>query len=190
MICPALFCPGSISPPAWHRVGDWLGQGVPKRVPGSRARCCARVVMPTGRGVRAERRHIAMPALPPLTLVQGKAHVERSELGLLHKHLHAFVSTHLLVCGGEPGMEEGTRAPPGPPPPSPPSTPAWVATSTPNVPHPGNPSSPDLGELKIWKGCQGCAWVPHHGELQSITQLPAPPVLPRGDTLGTHQAQR
>lgn len=70
-----------------------------------------------------------MPAVLPLTLVQGKAHVERSELGTLHEHLHALVSAHLLICGGEPGMEEGTGASPSPPPPGPPSTPAHLMSS-------------------------------------------------------------
>lgn len=56
-----------------------------------------------------------MPALPLLTLIHGKAHVECFELRALHEHLHALVSTHLLICGGEPGMEEGTGASPSPP---------------------------------------------------------------------------
>lgn len=67
-----------------------------------------------------------MPALPPLTLIQGEAHVERSELGALHEHLHALVSTHLLVCREEHGMEEGTGASPSLPPPGPLSMLPWV----------------------------------------------------------------
>lgn len=86
----------------------------------------AQGMMPTGRGVQAKRGHVLVPALPPLTLVQGKAHVECSELGTLHKHLHALVATHLLICGGEPCMEEGTGASSGPLHPGPPSMPAWV----------------------------------------------------------------
>lgn len=76
----------------------------------------AQGVMPTGRGVRAERRHVPVPALPPLTLIQSEAHIECFELGSLHEHLHALVSTHLLICREEPGVEAGTRVSPSPPP--------------------------------------------------------------------------
>lgn len=39
MMSPPLLCPGSISPPGWHCVGHCLGERVPRRVPGSHARC-------------------------------------------------------------------------------------------------------------------------------------------------------
>lgn len=84
----------------------------------------------TPRGVCAKRRHVPVPALPPLTLIHGKAHVECFELRALHEHLHALVSTHLLICGGESGMEEGTGASPSPPL-SLPSMPAWMPSAHP-----------------------------------------------------------
>lgn len=65
-----------------------------------------------------------MPAL--LTLIHGKAHVECFELRALHEHLHALVPAHLLICGGESAMVEGTRASPSP---SPPSMSAWMPSA-------------------------------------------------------------
>jgi len=98
--------------------------------------------MPAGRGVCAKRKHVPIPPLPSLTLVQGEAHIEGSELRALHKHLHALVSAHLLVCRGEPGMEEGTGVSPSPPPPASLSTPAWVP--------PACPVSSDLETPPAW----------------------------------------
>lgn len=98
-----------------------------------------------------------MPAQPPLTFIHGKAHVECFELRALHEHLHALVSAHLLICGGEPGMEEGTGVSPSPPPPSPPSMPAWMPSA-----HPMSSdmeTSPALSQERLESGEPG-AWLP------------------------------
>lgn len=112
----------------------WGGPGGPQRL--------GEGVMPTRRGCQVRKDPLGGPTLPPLTLVQGKAHVERSELRALHEHLHALVSAHLLVCREKFAGEKGVPQPGTPAP----SFPTGCPQSWPP------PISPERGESKIPAG--------------------------------------